>query len=458
MRAVVAVVAVVVVAAPLVPWFLLRSGDPEAFAGLCCQLAALIVGVVVCQRAPGAPARARLSLAMGALLLLGGVLVDVRIVQMGGVLFLAHAAVAFIAPTRVRALVPVLLLLLLGLPLAGDLDVLGFPARLFAARMAHAVLTLGGLQVIGAETVLVVEGNVADVEAPCAGLATLRVLAIVVLISAALRSASLGRTAGAVVVAGVVAVLGNAARVTVLAALALAAQRNDFARLVHVPLGVVVFVGAVFVADLVLRSAPAASSRRPRAPSRLDLALLVVIALIASGLRLSSSNGPAREHPIYEPSVDAIPLTAAEEGLFGRHAWFAEKRAIEGGTALLVVASSLRAHHAPERCLAGSGLRIDASTTTTIAGIPVKRLVLDGGARIGISFFVRDDEGAPVVTATLLDRAADQLLHRRQGPWAFVSVVVDGAADVDALVPALLSSAHARVVARRGASLHLEDR
>jgi exosortase O len=414
------------------------------------MLAAVVVGVVVGRRAPDPPARARWSLVLGALLSFAGVVVDIRIVQMGGVLFLAHAAVAVVAPERVRALVPVLLLLLVGLPLAGDLDMIGFPARLFAARVAHAALSFAGVNVIGAETVLVVEGNVADVEAPCAGLATLRVLAMVVLISAALRGASLGRTVVAVVVAGAVAVLGNALRVTALAALTLAVQRGDLARLVHVPLGVVAFVVAVVVADLLLRqSLPPRPENTvgQRAGADLGLlALLMLVAVVASGLRLSSSSGPARAHPSYEPSPDALPLTAAEAGLFSRHAWFAEKRVIEGGTALLVVATSLRAHHAPERCLAGSGLRVDASTTTTVAGIPVKRLVLDGGTRVGLSFFVRDDEGVPFVTATLLERAADQLWHRRQGPWAFVSVVVVADADVDAIVPALLLSAHGRVV------------
>ncbi len=439
--------AVVVVVVPLLPWLGRRASDPEALAGLCCQLAAVVVGIVLCRQGSDAPARARGSLGLGALLLLLGLVVDVRIVQMGGVLCLVHAATAIVAPGRVRSLLPVLLLLLVGLPLAGDLDVLGFPARFFAARIAQAVLSFGGVDVLGAETVLVVEGNVADVAAPCSGLQTLRMLLVVILILGAVRRAGLLSLLAAVGVAGVVAVAGNALRVTVLAALALGLHRSDLARLAHLPLGVIAFVVATAAADRILQGTaghPAQRRSEGRRAGVADVVALVLVAVVATLLRLWSPHEVV-ERRTYVPAADALPLSAAEEALFGSHAWFAEKRPVDGGSALVVVATSLRAHHAPERCLAGNGLRVDASTTRVIVGVPVKRLVLDGGARTGISFFVRDDGGVPLVQATLWERAADQLLRLQRGPWAFVSVVVDPSADVDTLVPALVSSAYARV-------------
>lgn len=448
-----AVLAVVVaVLAPLLPWWVTRSGDPEAFGGLAVQAAGVAVLIATLTRASGAGRLAPASLVVGAVLLWGGIVVDVRLLQMAGALCLGHAAVAVVAPARTRQLVPVLWLLLLGLPLTGDLDVIGFPARLFAARVAEAGLSLQGVAVVGAETVLVVEGNVADVEAPCAGLGTLRMLAAVVLVVGALRLASLRAILMALFAAGAVAVVGNAVRVTALASLALAAGREDLARLVHVPLGVLAFGAAVFVADLVLQQA---GRLRPGTAGLLagvqnshrHLAALVLVAAVASCLRLDASMSATSATTTLhrEPSPDAIELSASESSLFARHALFAEKRRLPEGSVLLVVATSLRAHHAPERCLAGSGFRVDSSANVDVAGFTVKRLVLDGGARIGWSFYVRDDDGVPLVRAGLLDRLFDQLRAPRQRgvPWVFVSAVVSADADVATLIPRLVGEAHA---------------
>ena len=443
--------AVVALAAPLLPWWLRRSGDDEAFGGLCVLVAAVVVGALAFRRPPSPPQTAWSSLVVGVCGVVAGVIVDVRIAQMAGVLCLAHAAVGVGAPGRLQALTPSLWLSVLSLPLSGDLDVVGFPARLFAARVAESALTLCGAHVVGAETVLVVEGNVADVEAPCAGLSTLRMLAAVVIVVAALRDSGRGRAVVALVVAGVVAVVGNALRVTALSLLVLLAHRPDFAALVHLPLGVLAFVGSIVVADLLLRApSPARVARAPM--GRAAVVALVVVAGVATVVRAvavaptpktSTSSSPPLSAS--SSSSSSIPLTASEHALFGRHALWAEKRRVDGGSVLVVVATSLRAHHAPERCLAGSGLRVDASTTTTIAGVPVKRLLLDGGARVGVSFYVRDgDDGRAVVFASLLERTVDQLVHHGRGPWAFVSAVVDADVDVDDLVPRWLEEAHAR--------------
>ncbi len=462
---VVTLACVAALVAPLAGWWVARAGDSESFGGVCVFVAGIVVGLLSLRRAPSPAWTAFLSLMVGATALVLGVVVDVRIVQMTGVLCLVHATIGVVAPTRVHALVPALWLCILGLPLAGDLDVVGFPARVFAAKVAQSALSMFGAHVVGAETVLVVEGNVADVEAPCAGLSTLRLLAAVVLVVGALRRTGHLRIVAALVAAGVVAVVGNALRVTVLAALALVAERADLAALVHVPLGVLAFVGAIVVADLLLRGPQAPPSPRPisRWWPKVAVGSLVVVTATTTLLRTQTPPRPTlslKPSSSSSPSASSIPLTQAEQGLFGRHALSAEKRALDAahdgadGSVLVVIATSLRAHHAPERCLAGSGLRVDASTETVIAGVPVKKLVLDGGARIGVSFYVRADADTAdhaVVFGSLVDRAVDQLSHR--GPWAFVSAVVEARSpdapdrepDLDVLVPRLLDDARHRL-------------
>lgn len=442
---VVAVVGVVGLALSMAPWWVRRLADPEAFGGLALSAVAVVVAAFALRGDQRPAARARFSIVAGVIGVVVGSVVGVHLVMAAGVACLAHAVAAVVAPRRTSALLPALWLFVLALPLAGDLDVIGFPARLFAARVAAAALSLVGVDVAGAETVLVVEGNVADVEAPCAGLSTLRMLAAVVIVTGALRRSRARSIVAAVVVAGVVAVVGNAARVTALAGLALAAHHDDLARLVHVPLGVVAFVVAIAAGDLVLRYDGADEDED--AGADVDVGLTGVAVIVAVTAAVAALATPPTKPPTktLSASPNATPLTPAEQALFGRHAVFAEKRSLPTGSVLVVVASSLRAHHAPERCLAGSGLRVDATSTTTVAGVPVKRLVLDGGVRLGLSFYVRDDGGTPVVMASLVERAADQLQHPH-ALWAFASIVVAADTDADTLLPPLVDDAHQRLL------------
>lgn len=474
--------------APLAPWLVRRAGDDDAFAGLAIQALAVAVGIGGARAGPS-PLVGRawlwLGVGTGALLTVASVALDVRMTAMVGALLLVGALVAALAPRYGGLAVLVTLLACVSQPLAGDLDVVGFPARLFAAWVAKAALGVFGVVVGGAEAVLVVEGNVADVEAPCAGMATLRMLVVVVLAVAALRRASVGRGLVAVVAACAVGLLGNAVRVTVLAALVLVAEQPLLAELVHVPLGVLVFGAAVLVADRVVRGAvnvdvDGADAARV---ARRVVFVVSVVAALASAARViawsSSPPSPRAERALAASTTTMtttttttttiagalVPLTPAEVALFGRHAHAAHKQrvvvdGVDVGSLLLVSATSARAHHSPERCLAGAGLRVDASVVRDVGGVTVKVLTLDGGARAAVSFYVRDDGGAPRVLPGLLDRLLDQARHRH-GRWMFVSLVVDAplspagtaattATDeaVAALVPQLVSLAHTQLVAQ----------
>jgi len=330
----------------------------------------------------------------------------------------------------------------IGLPLSGDLDVIGFPLRMLSAQLAALVLPATGVMVSAAETVLVIEGNVADVEAPCAGLATLRyVVGAALGLSAWGCQRSVVRVVLAVGASVIVAVFGNATRVTMLAWLTLAAERPALAALVHVPLGVVVCVAALAAAAIVQDGVLSAIRRggergrrvtvQPSVVRTSKAVWVTVLAVCAVSLvaRVTETttrlvvNGP----PVAQIENDnAVALSEPERALFGRHAERADKARLPAplvGERIVVVASSLRAAHAPERCLASSGYRVDGTRLLAFdvdgTGALVKVLSLDGGARVGVSALVTS--GASV--AGLADLAWS-IAARRDRRFAFVSAVV----------------------------------
>lgn len=458
-----ALVALLAMAAPLVPWFVTRSASPEAFTGLLL----LAVGVVLALRPVSADAPSSASSASALLLAIvggvavgGGVAVDVRLLQAGGIAMVGASLWPVLAG-RAPPWAP-LMLVGLGLPLSGDIDVVGFPLRRLSAELAALALPVLGVPVAFAETVLVTEHGLADVEAPCAGLSTLRILLAAVAVIAALRGARPGALVAASVAAIAVAVVGNATRVTILSFLVLGARLPDLAGLLHVPLGVLVFLAAAAAAVPLLGTArpPCATTTTPAL--RAAVVVAVLAALGASGLRAMrpTDDAGATSSAIASPPVATavsdldVPLSAAEDELYGRHALAARKRRLHDasgrdvGEVLVVVTRGLRAIHAPERCLAGNGHAVVDSAVVTRAGRPVKRLVLDGGRFVGLSL-LRSARGR--IATDLGDVALARLglgsgAHGRDdGPWVFVSAVVAadlvGVADEDALVARLLDDA-----------------
>lgn len=458
------VVALLAMAAPLVPWFIGRSTASEAWTGLLL----LAVGAVVAARVPAgpaAPARPWTTVVLAssaAAVFVVGVVVDVRLLQAAG---LAAATAALVPVWRPGRPLPVAALVLigLGLPLSGDIDVVGFPLRRLSAELAALALPVLGVPVAFAETVLVTEHGLADVEAPCAGLSTLRLLLAAVAVIAALRGARTGALVAASAAAIVVAVIGNASRVTILSFLVLGAQAPDLAALLHVPLGVIVFLAAATAALPLLGPAPTppTSTAAALAGAR-PLVVLTVVAAALGGVAVRASRPAVVRPEATAPlpriaSADDLPLSRAEQELYGRHAERAHKRRLHDdagrpvGEVLLVVTRGLRAIHAPERCLAGNGHAVVDSGVVVRAGQPVKRLVLDGGRFVGLSL-LRSARGrvATDLGEVALARLGLGAGDRDDGPWVFVSAVVARefvtVAGEEALVARLVDDATALLV------------
>ena len=255
----------------------------------------------------------------------------------------------------------------------------------------------------------------------------------------------------------------------------LGAHRPDLAALVHVPLGIVAFLAAAAAALPLL--SPRARSTGFRgstgstglsgAGARVVVGALLALVLCTTGLRwwrhtpVVEVDDDVTALHIDKSDPDALPLSAAEVGLWSRHALGASKRRIEGGEAIFVIARSLRAIHSPERCLQSNGHRVDVVAVIDAVGdadagaarIPHKRLTLNGGRQLGISMLVS-------LTGTVAS-LSDRLLLALQGDdqrWVFVSAVVDAPADPVAEAR-LVADLHRRALSLlTGGSLSPADR
>jgi exosortase O len=341
-----------------------------------------------------------------------GVLSDVQLVQAAGLVMALAATTAVVRRAPFVAVVPALLLLLLALPARGDLDTfVGFPLRLMSASMASSVLS-PLLGVVPRETVLVLEGRVADVEVACSGVSTVWVALLCVGLLAHEQQRRRGwrfpwtTLAVAASTTFVTVMLANTARVTLLAAVGLWPQLDDRLRstlgaLIHVPLGVLTLLAAVAAGAVVLWRAPQADSRVLSIAciskrDRLSIALVWLLlaaapwalgpprVATATPTQLAERSAPLEHAAAAALAATPIPLDATERGLFAQHADAAAKlKLADGGTVLLVQARSPTAHHAPERCLASAGHTIVASADND----GVRTTVLDDGRLLGVSFF-----------------------------------------------------------------------
>lgn len=417
---------------PLLRWWYRHLEDDGALSAAAMLTAGVYAAATMATstRAPAQHARGAVVGLVGAVLLaVVGAWTSVQLIHAAGIVGAAAMSLVLWRRARLVDVVPALLLLLLALPARGDLDTfLGFPLRLLSASAAAAVLspTLGA---VPRETVLVLEGRVADVEVACSGVSTVWVaLAAIALLAhehqrrrrfrhplrTLLCSASATFTT---------ALAGTSVRVALLAAIGLAPGladplRHTLGRLVHVPLGVLAFVAAVAAGTFVLRrgatiEAPAVSTAgSPRRHHRAVLAVWALLALLPWLAPSPRAQTPAtdlalRSAPLQRAASTAlhatlVPLTSSEQALFGRHADAAAKLALpDGGSVLLVQARSPTAHHAPERCLASAGHAIVSSVD--VDGMRVT--VLDEGALLAVSFFASSALPQGVTIASTPERS-----------------------------------------------------
>jgi exosortase O len=293
---------------------------------------------------------------------------------------------------------------------------IGYPVRIVTASIVRDGLAAAGVASIGVDTILVLENGVSQVDLPCSGVKSLWT-GMLFLIAATWidrHRFNLGWLLTAVVFVGLL-LSANLARVGVLVVVGTVAGWRLIAEMLHVPLGVLGFVGACAAAVAMLRwqrharQGPAwidstqgevershqqvcvgIQGTDPRAvkrhPTWLAPALAASILLMVLVYAPRPQTGLAQPPPDWElPAelvTEAMPLKPDEMAWLTRGgAESADRRRFEWrgitGSMILITSKTWRAHHRPERCFEVYGLSLEDSHTHLVdAEFPLRFLSL----------------------------------------------------------------------------------
>jgi len=279
------------------------------------------------------------------------------------------------------------------LPFGAHLETFaGYPLRVLSASLARDALSALGFHSVGADTILVFESGVSQVDIPCSGVKSLWTGALFLLGATWIENRALGLRwllTGAAM--GGLLILSNFLRVTILALVGPALGYSTLARMLHVPLGVLGFAGACAAVVFLLGRLPKqtapegqtepAALQRPGWLGPLLVACLLAMLLVYTP-RAANQAAEAPEPPAWSfvegLAVQPAPLNAdelawiREDGADGaeRYAfrWQNENAGLNAGQAvtgtfMLLSSQTWRGQHRPERCFQVFGLSVDESYT-----------------------------------------------------------------------------------------------
>lgn len=358
----------------------------------------------------------------------------------------------FIAPSAWRKGLPAAILLTCLLPFNVQVGSgLGFPARVLTAQAVEQFLSMWHIVAISSNDIIVMENGIAHVDLPCSGLKSLWVGTLLLLAATWLERRKIGARWLLVGAANIVFLIyANIIRVLVLVLVTYVLRQPDLAEMLHLPLGVMGFLGACGSTWLLLQKVP--KSQEPKfwvsreqlpqlspsihqsiTPSPLlpqqFIALLFAIVLLGALPQLHQvQKAAAAIVPLHLPvqiAPDRLPLTTAEQRFFSSYpdAVPQKLRFTSGtisGSMLLVSGNSWQAFHSPELCYAGNGLRVDQMESQQLTDMPVRWLSLEKGQLSAVYWF----QSRQQVTDDFLSRLWSEVSHPNQ-TWVMVSVLFD---------------------------------
>jgi exosortase O len=372
-------------------------------------------------------------------------------------------------PVNWRRGLPAALLLVGVLPFGEHMQTfIGYPVRILTATIVHNGLETAGIPSIGIDTILVLENGVSHVDLPCSGVKSLwtGMLFLVAATWIDRHRFNLGWLMTTLVFVGLL-LSANLARVGVLVVVGQVAGWRLMAEMLHVPLGVLGFMGACAAAVALLRwqrrarqrpawaaspQAEVALSQQQRsvgiqttdprtvkhhptwfAPALATSILLMVIVYAPRPQTGLTQSPPDWEFPV-ELVTEVMPLKPDETAWLTRGgAESADRRRFEWrgitGSMILITSRTWRAHHRPERCFEVYGLSLDDSHTSLIEpDFPLRFLSLSYGKG--------HNNWSATYWLQSVDRTTDDYAARiwadlspERDRWVLVTILFDGVHD-----------------------------
>ncbi|MEM7237346.1 MAG: exosortase T [Pseudomonadota bacterium] len=275
---------------------------------------------------------------------------------------------------RRRALSPFWLAVffLFAMPLGPVLErALGFPLQMVSAELACGMLSPFFRDLVCEGVRLRIGDLDVLVDLPCSGAtALLLLLGLWALLNAVYRPSPISALGGGVLIL-FVALLGNALRISLLAA-GLVHEIDTMAPLPHLAVGLFTLVASVLPVLIFYRpravAAPRGESRPPRLPRAMHVPAAILIVLASIAIVQAPKTPIDRSQPVIDAPLPGqllgfqavhIPLTEIEAAYFSSFGGTATK-AQYGPLGLNVVrtGSPLRHLHSPATCLLGLGFKV----------------------------------------------------------------------------------------------------
>ena len=356
----------------------------------------------------------------------------------------------WMSPPHWRGGLPAALLIIGALPFGEHMQTfVGYPVRILTAGIVREGLAAMGVHTVGVDTILVFESGISKVDLPCSGVKSLWTGGLFWLAATWIERRPIHlRWFLAAVGFAVLLLAANLGRVAVLVLVGQVAGWRLLAEMLHVPLGVLGFIGACATAVVLLRRLPAVPGDKvpglaasvnglPRplwlAPVLGGVFLFMALLYTPRSQVALAQSSPTWRFPA-EMGAELWPMTRgerewlAEGGADSVERWRFQWRG-HTGSMLFVTSTTWRAQHQPERCFQVYGLTIEQSYTHLVGpGFPIRLLSLSNGSenvRLSAAYWLQTADQATDDYAT---RIWADLGSQRQR-WILVTIMFDEAVD-----------------------------
>ena len=360
---------------------------------------------------------------------------------------------------------------------------LGFPVRVLTSHVVEDLLTHWHIAAVSSHDIIVMENGIAQVDLPCSGLRSLWVGTILLLAATWIEKRQLGISWLLVCAANLVLLaIANTTRVLLLVIIMEVWQQSQIAQILHIPLGILGFLGACTITWLLLRMVPQYAQlstaavhvhdgkQNNKKQKQASIALFNNAATWQNHDSKNTTNSPLKSPKIIHRSASwwllaglislaivaqiqpqhdytvtinslklpneivtkPIPLTESEQRFFDNPANpVAAKKSFTfdnlSGSLLLVASSAWQTHHPPELCLVGNGLTVDSMESKLLTdSVTARWLSLENGQLSATYWF----QSPQRTTDNFLSRIGDYLAHRDK-TWVLVSVLFDDSQNPD---------------------------
>jgi exosortase O len=359
----------------------------------------------------------------------------------------------WISPRRWMDSLPAALLLIGVLPFGDHLQTfVGYPMRVATAEIVQRGLTAAGIHSVGVDTILVLESGLAQIDLPCSGVKSLWTGMLFLIAATWLEKRSINmRWMGIAALVGGLLFLANVARVAVLVFVGQVTGLEMLAELVHVPLGVLAFLGVCGVSLLMLKQQQTLMSTQTdmtgdkdesslptdgKRPAWLAPSLAVLIAgmalLYQPRPQIASAQATVQWVFPTEMKVQVDPLSPAlyawvtQDGADSANRWdftWEEGDQSIRGSLMLLTSDNWRGQHRPERCFEVQGQKVESSQTTMFAeDFPTKQLLLSRGpTEVSAVYWLQAGER---VTDDFATRIWSDLTPEDER-WVLVTILLD---------------------------------